>query len=370
MKIFVKPIIVGLLILMSFACKKESPKIIISADELCDSINTVVFMHPTVNNIKTVKYLTENKILPVSNNTRFIGVYHSNATYNYNQSKDYILKNGIDNIRLLPIVHKLNADAIYKNNDCSIDFEKIFNGSKAIIFFGGPDMPPACYGDSTSLLTVITDPNRHYLELSFLYHLLGGYQDSAFNPLLKQNPKYTILGICLGMQSINVATGGKLYQDIPTELYGLRTVESVLAAEANAQHRNYYNNFATDTGLIWGSFHQVNFVEEPFKTMVTSNTSPFVLSSHHQCIKRVGKDLKVAAYSMDGKIIEAITHTKFPNVLGVQFHPEPPILYKKDEPVWLIPNQTSTASYIDLYGGDAGENFHRNFCLYFGKLLE
>jgi len=104
MKILVKPIIIGLL-LMFFACKKESPKILITADELCDSINTVVFMHPTVNNIKTVKYLTENKILPVSNNTSFVGVYHSSATYNYNQSKDYILKNGIDNIRLLPIVH-------------------------------------------------------------------------------------------------------------------------------------------------------------------------------------------------------------------------------------------------------------------------
>lgn len=370
MKLVVRCIVVLSFGLLAVACKQGSQKVLITTNEMNDSLNTVVFMHPTVNNIKTIKYLTDNKILPVSKNTRFVGVFHNAASYNYMQSKDYILKNNIGNIQLLPIEPKLSTDILYQRNQCTDVFEMIFKHSKAMIFFGGPDMPPACYSDSTNLLTVITDPNRHYLELSFLFHLLGGFQDSTYQPFLKLNPEYTILGICLGMQSINVATGGSLYQDIPTELYGLLTVESVLATEPNAQHRNYYNNFASDTGLIWGSFHQLNVVEEPLKSMVGKAASPFVLSSHHQCIKRIGKDLKVAAYSMDGKIIEAITHNKFPNVLGVQFHPEPPLLYKQDEALKLIPNQISSASYIDLYGGDGGENFHRNFWLYFGKLLE
>lgn len=356
-------------LMLATACKEASTQVLITASQMNDSLNTVVFMHPTVNNIKTIKYLSDNKILPVKSNTRFVGVFHSEASYNYNLSKEYLQKNEIGNIQLLPISSHLSTGNIYSKNECSDDFEMIFKHSKALIFFGGPDIPPACYGDSTNLLTLITDPNRHYLELSFLYHLLGGYQDSIYKPLLELNPKYAILGICLGMQSINVATGGSLYQDIPTELYGLTTVESVLASEPNAQHKNYYNNYAIDTALVWGNFHQVSFVDKPFSTMQSNGTNPFVLSAHHQCIKRIGKNLKVAACSMDGKIIESIIHGKYPNVLGVQFHPEPPFLYKQHETITVAPNQ-KPFSYIDLYGADAGESFHRNFWIYFGKLLE
>jgi hypothetical protein len=62
---------------------------------------------------------------------------------------------------------------------------------------------------------VITDPHRHYLELSFLFHLLGGFQDESFLPLLEERPEYPVLGICLGMQSMNVATGGDMIRIFP-----------------------------------------------------------------------------------------------------------------------------------------------------------
>lgn len=369
-KIFKKFLLLVICFPILMGCKQEPRKVFISVDDLCDSTSTIIIMHPTVNNIKTVKYLTDNKIIPSKSSLQFIGVYQSDEVYDYSLSEDYITQHDIENFYLLPIYPKLDYDLIYHKNRCSVYFEQIFKGSKAIIFFGGPDMPPVCYGESTSLLSQITDPYRHFMELSFLFHLLGGSQDPQFKPLLEQNKNYAVMGICLGMQSINVATGGSLVQDIPSEIYGQNTVESVLTTETNEQHRNYYNNFAIDNNLIWGSFHQVNFVDEPFKSMVNSGFFPHVLSSHHQCIKKLGQNIKVAGLSMDGKIIEAITHAQFPNVIGVQFHPEPTLLYSKNEVLRFVPNQPSKVSYLDLYGGDAGENFHRELWKYFGKIIE
>ncbi len=61
-----------------------------------------------------------------------------------------------------------------------------------------------------------------------------------------------------------------------------------------------------------------------------------VYSNHHQAIEKLGKNLKAIATSVDGKIIEAIVHNNYPNVLGMQFHPEgtylhdPEIKYRKN----------------------------------------
>ena len=53
-----------------------------------------------------------------------------------------------------------------------------------------------------------------------------------------------------------------------------------------------------------------------------STDTPYIISSHHQAADKLGKGLKLIATSMDGQIVEAIEHEKFPNVLGLQFHPE------------------------------------------------
>jgi len=360
-------VVLGFLLFIS--CQPKEKQVFITVDDLNDSLNTLIIMHPTVNNIKTIKYLTDNEIIPAKSKLKIVGVFHDDEVYDYNESKAYILKHDIDNVFLLSTNHKLNTDIIYHKNSCSAFFESVFKGSKAIIFFGGPDMPPACYNQPTSLLTVITDPNRHLMELSFLFHLLGGSQDKDFKPFLNQNPNFTILGICLGMQSINVATGGTLYQDIPSEIYGFSSVEQVISTETNQQHRNYYTNYSTDKSLVWGSFHQVNFTDQFFKDIVAEGTYPNVLSSHHQCINRIGYNINVAGLSMDGKVIEAIKHNRFKNVVGVQFHPEPPFLYEKHEVIRFIPNQPSNVSYLDLYGGDAGERFHREFWKRFGQMI-
>jgi putative glutamine amidotransferase len=188
--------------------------------------------------------------------------------------------------------------------------------------------------------------------------------------LLEQKPEYKILGICLGMQTMNVATGGTLVQDIPTEIYSQETAEQVLVADTDARHRNYNNNFGTDDEEIWGHFHRINcLLPDRLQSFLNgSDKNPVVLSSHHQAAGRIGKGLLVAATSMDGKIVEALVHEKYPNVTGVQFHPEPPFLYQQENKLHLVPGQPAKDSFMDLYGGSKGETFNRNIWKWMGEV--
>ena len=319
-------------------------------------------MHPTVNNIKTFNNLVSNKIFPLSVDYKMIGVYHSLEEYNYSNTEEYLKEEGINNVKLVKIDAELNPNNIYKNNSCTEEFKKLVDGSNGAIFFGGPDIPPVCYGEQTNLLTVITDPYRHYMELSFLFHMLGGNQDTTYIPLLKNRPNYPILGICLGMQSINVATGGTLYQDIPTQLYHQTSVEEILKLQPNQQHRNYQVDYSLDTSVTYYYYHQIAIEKGSLlSTYITSDTiHPYVWSSHHQCIKELGLGLKISAKSMDGKIVESIVHSKYPNLLGVQFHPEKKEIYNPNDKIRIIPLKPAEFSYLDLYSGDKGENLQRN----------
>lgn len=345
----------------------SSDRIDITVKDLSTRGKSILLMHPTVNNIKTFNYLVKNGIFPLPEGYRAIGVYHTAEKYDYTQSANYLRNEKIEGISLLKLEPMLEPQSVFKENGCSDAFKQLFETSKGAIFFGGPDIPPAIYGEPTSTMTVIADPYRHYMELSFLFHLLGGNQDTLFVPLLAGNPDYCILGICLGMQSLNVATGGTLYQDIPLEMYNQRTVEEILAQNSDQQHRNYMENYGLDDGVIWGHFHRIAYTQNSFLHGMGNSTAPYVWSSHHQSIEKLGKDLTVAARSMDGLIIESIQHTKFPNVIGVQFHPEVTSIYDANEKMRIVPKQPAVASYIDLFKGDKGEDFHRAFWKQFAE---
>jgi len=329
--------------------------------------HSIILMHPTVNNIKTVLYLTSNSIFEIPNNLLIKGVYHKNGAYDYQRSHEYILKENIKNITLIEIPVFLSIQNIYTENECSQTYKQLFEQSIGVIFMGGPDIPPACYGEETNLLTEITDPYRHYLELSFLFHLLGGSQNPEYIPLLEQNPNYAILGICLGMQTMNVATGGTLIQDIPTEIYNTKTSEAVLRMDPEQQHRNYYLHTDTDEELIWGHFHKLHYEEGSiFYTM--SKTSPYIWSSHHQCIGKIGKNLLPVAWSTDKKVIEAVVHNKYPNVLGVQFHPEVMAIFNPKTKLKLRSGQAELQSFEEMFPKDKGYDFHLSFWKYMSKM--
>ena len=358
---------VPLLFLLLFACaEKYQPSAPFEGEG-----RTILLMHPTELNLKRFQYLTENGIFPLPDDYHAVGIYHRAAAYDYSLSYEFLKNERMTRVSLLGIEEELDPADLFGENALSDIFRDVFSRSEGVIFFGGPDIPPALYGENTNLLTVITDPHRHYLELSFLFHLLGGYQDESFTPLMEQNHFYNVLGICLGMQSMNVATGGTLYQDIPTELYGHTYVEDVFAMPGDYRHRNYNIHYRTDSDISAYSFHRIVTVPETIMEYMAggNDATPHILSSHHQAAKDLGKGWKVTAWSTDSLIVEAIEHTRYPNVMGVQFHPEIIDLYS-GKPLRQNPGDYFDLPFFQTYSGREGENFHLSFWQYMGAVYK
>jgi putative glutamine amidotransferase len=176
--------------------------------------------------------------------------------------------------------------------------------------------------------------------VSFLFHLLGGSRNESFKPLLDENLSYMVTGFCLGMQSMNVATGGSLYQDIPAQIYGSYTPATNVTIDRPDMHRNYWQNINDDPKLMGINLHPVHFTDNTFfgeTVKLSKNLRPVVYSSHHQAVKDLSRDLEITALSNDGKVVEGLVHKRYPNVFAVQFHPEVPALYENRAEVRFSP---------------------------------
>ena len=330
----------------------------------------VVLTNPTVQNIKTIQFLESRNLLDL--NTRkikFVGVYYTGQNYDFSETKKYIQEKGLKNFFLHEINGELNASNLFEENECSDDLRLIFNHSVGTFFFGGPDIPPAVYGEENTL-SVVTDPGRHYFETTFLYHLLGGFQDENYEPFLNLKPNYLVTGFCLGMQTMNVATGGTLIQDIPAELYGATSPESTLKIGRTNLHRNYWQEISDDTLLMGINLHTIKFTEHPFfgeRIKIPKRMEPRVYSSHHQATEKLGKGMQVTAISPDGKIVEALAHEKYPNVFAVQFHPEVPGLYE-DLYVRKFHPEDEAQTYNDILGKQ-NVKFHEKYWAHISEVL-
>ncbi len=305
-------------------------------------IRLVVF-HPTPNRIKDVIALRAEKLIDIPD-LMVIGVYHKKEDIDIAASKALAQGRDRDWIRFHEVRTEIPPGDVFKPNALSAEVERIFRLSDGMIFTGGPDIPPSMYGNKTSLLSVIEDPARHVLELAALFQLLGGSQDEGFKPLLASRPGYPILAICLGAQSLNVAAGGTLVQDIWNDVYGKSNVEDILTLGLPNWHNNPYNKLYPRSGLAVNTLQPIalaasgKFVRE---MGFAAGARPHVLSSHHQAMGKLGKDLTVEATSLDGKVVEALAHAKFPNVLAVQFHPESMNLWDAALPYKLSPDEAN-----------------------------
>ncbi len=300
----------------------------------------VILVNPTVGNLETVNFLVSRKLLDVDfDKVSFVGVYHTSQEYDFSKSADYIAKNNPDGYFLYEVRGALPEEALFHENECTADFRKIFENSIGVIFFGGQDIPPSVYGEE-NMYSETTDPGRHFFEISFLFHLLGGSRSVSFAPLLNENPEYLVTGFCLGMQSMNVATGGSLYQDIPAQIYGSFTPEDNVKIDRPDMHRNYWQEIYDDPKLMGINLHPVHFTKNSFfgtTVKLSKNLRPLVYSSHHQAVREPGRDMEVTALSNDGKVVEGLRHKKYPNVFAVQFHPEVPALYENRAEVRFSP---------------------------------
>ena len=334
------------------------------------NVRLVVF-NPEPFNIRALEALRKNQIIDIPNLT-VIGVYHVKQTGKFDESRKYVRENKLDWFKFHEVSAEINEPAVFRKNACMPEFEAIVKNADGVIFFGGPDIPPSVYAKKSNLLTEITDPYRHYLEISAVFHLLGGSQDVAFQALLDSRPRFPVLGICLGFQTLNVGTGGSLIQDIWAELYGKAYVEDVIALGPEQWHNNPYRLLYPLDKLMGYNFHTIQFGDKSkFVTAMRFKPAdhPRILSSHHQAIDALGKDLVPVATSRDGKIIEAVEHRKYPNVLGVQFHPEHPMLWDTEPRFRQKPGDPLTSYNAILAGTPPSLEFNKAIWKWFAARL-
>ena len=156
----------------------------------------------------------------------------------------------------------------------------------ALLLAGGVDVGPATYGAEPHPTTDPPVPRRDDFEIALAQRALA--RDMPF------------LGVCRGMQVLNVAVGGTLHQHVP-ELVG------------HEHHRHTKGVF---------SDHDVMLVEGSLAARAAGETTHPVKSHHHQAIAELGEGLTVTGWSADDELPEAVEAPDRRFALGVQWHPE------------------------------------------------
>ena len=185
------------------------------------------------------------------------------------------------------------------------------NNVDGILLTGGADINPLFMGEEPVKELHGINPRRDRQELLLVR--------------LAANRQIPILGICRGIQAMNVALGGSLYQDIHSQMEGTRIKHDQELDRSYASH-----TVQVEKGTLLHRLFQSDIIA--------------VNSFHHQAVKEAAPGFRVCARSTDG-VIEAIESTEYKSMLGVQWHPEC-FLLKGDECMmplfhWLIQEASS-----------------------------
>jgi putative glutamine amidotransferase len=174
-----------------------------------------------------------------------------------------------------------------KRGDVTLrDYAELLDG---LVLSGGSDMWPGSYGEAPLKPEWTGDRVRDEYEIA----LLRAFIDAG----------KPVLGVCRGLQVLNVAFGGTLYQDIASQKPGGR------------EHRV--------AALYDQNFHQIEFVAGTRLAELYRGTARATVNSvHHQGIKDLAPGFVVEAVAVDDGIIEAIRGTGPSYVAAVQWHPE------------------------------------------------
>jgi putative glutamine amidotransferase len=186
----------------------------------------------------------------------------------------------VEDLGAIPVVLPLVADLGARQHLLSRIDGLLLTGS-------GPDLAPELYGERQQYKFRVMSQRRATFELEMAQ--------------LARAADVPVLGICGGMQAMNVAFGGSLYQDIPSQL------------STTLQHRQ--STPATKLS------HPVRIASGSLLSRIVKTVTMRVNSSHHQSVKDLAPSLIASAVAPDG-IVEAIESHEQRFFLGIQWHPE------------------------------------------------
>jgi putative glutamine amidotransferase len=168
--------------------------------------------------------------------------------------------------------------------------EEMVRGIDGLLLSGGTDLDPSYYGEEPLPELGVTVAERDAFEMALLERALGR--------------GVPVFGICRGLQLLNVALGGTLYQDLPSQF-----------EDGSIAHRQQMPK--------WQWTHEVEVDGDSRVAKIMEASGLRVNSYHHQAIKRLADDLVAVAHASDG-VIEAVESRNLSErwVVGVQWHAE------------------------------------------------
>jgi putative glutamine amidotransferase len=209
---------------------------------------------------------------------------------------------------------------LYEATETLVDLHGRLDG---VLLAGGGDVDPIHYGEAAIPQTQPPDAARDRLELAVAKDVL--------------RHGLPVLGICRGMQLLNVACGGTLYQDIRAQVPGAR-------------------NHDLSGGRRTTSTHDIEIQRDSRLATIVGDSSHVVNSYHHQAVARPGQGVSIVAWAADG-VAEAIELRDHAFALAVQFHPER--VYESDASLRRLFEEfvracqvgAPVASPVDVVGG-------------------
>lgn len=169
---------------------------------------------------------------------------------------------------------------------------EIFSRLDGVFITGGVDVDPSRYGEEKTALCGTIDPDRDAVEIALLKHALA-----------HQLP---VLAVCRGIQILNVACGGTLYQDVTAQVPAALKHDFFPTPEQPS--RKYLA-------------HDVTVKPGTRLGRILGGAVVPVNSMHHQAIKELAPNLAATAFAPDG-IIEGVEGTGEQYLVAVQWHPE------------------------------------------------
>ncbi len=185
------------------------------------------------------------------------------------------------------VLHSGGAPVIIPAAQDHQSLETILGTLQGLILSGGPDVHPRRYGEEPLAQLGEIDEALDQMELQ------------AARMAIEMN--LPVLAICRGIQILNVALGGPLYQDIASQV-----------------SQSICHTPKADKGV---NVHTVHVTEGSLLHRLCGTSEIWVNSQHHQAIKEPAAGLIINARAKDG-IIEAVEYPAGRFVLGVQWHPE------------------------------------------------